>query len=117
MSQYLSRKTLLNATRKNRFSVKFMKDLENLISTVSVEITEKHIKDGTYARRLNISLAFFIHDALSLMDRGFVFSLIKTYLKKVGAIIIITHELAKFLQQIKNIFEFHRKIINFFCET
>ena len=83
MSQFLSRKSMLNAQRKNRFSVKFMKDLEGLVSMVSNEITEKHIKDVNYARRLNISLAFFIHDALSLMDRGFVFSLIKTYLKKV----------------------------------
>ncbi|CAI8007936.1 Dedicator of cytokinesis protein 7 [Geodia barretti] len=82
MSQFLSRKSMLNAQRKNRFSVKFMKDLEGLVSMVSNEITEKHIKDVNYARRLNISLAFFIHDALSLMDRGFVFSLIKTYLKK-----------------------------------
>ena len=60
-----------------------MKDLESLVSLVSNEITEKHIKDGSYARHLNVSLAFFIHDALSLMDRGFVFSLIKCYLKKV----------------------------------
>ncbi len=36
-----------------------------------------------YARGLNTSLAFFIHDAFSLMDRGFVFQLIRTYLKKV----------------------------------
>lgn len=41
------------------------------------------IQDGDYAKHLNTSLAFFIHDALSLMDRGFAFTLIKTYLKKV----------------------------------
>ena len=83
MSQYLARKSLLNAPRKTRFSVKFMKDLESLVSIASNDITEKHIKDTIYSRRLNVSLAFFIHDALSLMDRGFVFSLIKCYLKKV----------------------------------
>lgn len=42
-----------------------------------------HIQEGDYAKRLNTSLAFFIHDAFSLMDRGIVFILIKTYLKKV----------------------------------
>jgi len=31
--------------------------------------------------RLNSSLAFFLHDLLSVMDRGFVFSLLRTYMK------------------------------------
>jgi hypothetical protein len=31
--------------------------------------------------QLNACLAFFLHDLLSVMDRGFVFSLIKTYMK------------------------------------
>ena len=42
------------------------------------------MQDGDYAKRLNTSLAFFIHDAFALMDRGIVFILIKTYLKKVS---------------------------------
>ena len=42
------------------------------------------LQEGSFARRVNTSLAFFIHDALSLMDRGFVFTLIKSYLKKVA---------------------------------
>ena len=83
MSQYLARKNLLNANRKGRFSVKFMKDLESLVSMIATDITEKHISNTLYARRLNVSLAFFVHDALSLMDRGFVFSIIKCYLRKV----------------------------------
>ena len=40
-------------------------------------------QDKGYSCDLNTSLAFFIHDAFSLMDRGVVFGLIKTYLKKV----------------------------------
>ena len=40
-------------------------------------------QDKSYSCDLNTSLAFFIHDAFSLMDRGVVFGLIKTYLKKV----------------------------------
>lgn len=34
--------------------------------------------------RLNSSLAFFLNDLLSLMDRGFVFNLIRSYYKQVG---------------------------------
>lgn len=33
--------------------------------------------------RLNSSLAFFLNDLLSLVDRGFVFSLIRSYYKQV----------------------------------
>ena len=35
--------------------------------------------------RLNASLAFFLHDLLSVMDRGFVFSLIRSYMKDVNS--------------------------------
>ena len=34
---------------------------------------------------LNASLAFFVNDCLSLMDRGYVFSLIKQYCKAVSS--------------------------------
>jgi hypothetical protein len=34
---------------------------------------------------LNASLAFFLFDQLSVVDRGFVFSLIKTYYKQLSA--------------------------------
>ena len=99
MAQYLSRNGKLQASRKDHFSVKYMEDLETLIGSVAWEICQWHIKvhvnyvltqaellsmqDGSLARKLNTSLAFFVHDAFSLMDRGFVFTLIKTYLKKV----------------------------------
>lgn len=33
--------------------------------------------------RLNTSLAFFLNDLLSVMDRGFVFTLTKAYYKQV----------------------------------
>ena len=31
--------------------------------------------------QLNACLAFFLHDLLSVMDRGYVFTLIRTYMK------------------------------------
>uniref|UniRef100_A0AAR2KZ84 Dedicator of cytokinesis 7 n=1 Tax=Pygocentrus nattereri TaxID=42514 RepID=A0AAR2KZ84_PYGNA len=61
----------LESPRKNRFPERFMDDITALVSTILVE-------------RLNASLAFFLNDLLSVMDRGFVFSLIKTYWKQVS---------------------------------
>ncbi len=55
---------------------------------VVINVAPRPPQDANYARSLNISLAFFVHDAFSLMDRGFVFSLIKTYLKKVSSCLI-----------------------------
>ena len=118
MAQHLSNLGKLNSPRTERFSSKFMEDLDTLVGSVAMEICNKHvqvctimyiaatghststtlivydvilshmtslphIQEGDYAKRLNTSLAFFIHDAFSLMDRGIVFILIKTYLKKV----------------------------------
>lgn len=35
------------------------------------------------AEKVNISLAFFLYDLLSLMDRGFVFQLVRNYWNQV----------------------------------
>ena len=35
--------------------------------------------------QLNACLGFFLHDLLSVMDRGYVFNLIKTYMKDLSA--------------------------------
>lgn len=40
-------------------------------------------QDTEMVERLNTSLAFFLNDLLSVMDRGFVFGLIKTCYKQV----------------------------------
>uniref|UniRef100_A0A8C1YRL8 Dedicator of cytokinesis 7 n=1 Tax=Cyprinus carpio TaxID=7962 RepID=A0A8C1YRL8_CYPCA len=64
----------LQSPRKNRFPERFMDDITALVSTIDLELVE----------RLNTSLAFFLNDLLSVMDRGFVFSLIKTYWKQVS---------------------------------
>uniref|UniRef100_A0A3P9HBQ3 Dedicator of cytokinesis 7 n=1 Tax=Oryzias latipes TaxID=8090 RepID=A0A3P9HBQ3_ORYLA len=61
----------LDSPRKNRFPERFMDDITALVSTILVE-------------RLNTSLAFFLNDLLSVMDRGFVFTLIRAYWKQVS---------------------------------
>lgn len=43
------------------------------------------LQDTEMVERLNTSLAFFLNDLLSIMDRGFVFGLIKTCYKQVNA--------------------------------
>lgn len=43
------------------------------------------LQDTEMVERLNTSLAFFLNDLLSIMDRGFVFALIKTCYKQVNA--------------------------------
>uniref|UniRef100_A0A8B9HFI1 Dedicator of cytokinesis 7 n=1 Tax=Astyanax mexicanus TaxID=7994 RepID=A0A8B9HFI1_ASTMX len=63
-----------HSPRKNRFPERFMDDITALVSTIDLELVE----------RLNASLAFFLNDLLSVMDRGFVFSLVKTYWKQVS---------------------------------
>uniref|UniRef100_A0A8D2AXH0 Dedicator of cytokinesis 7 n=1 Tax=Sciurus vulgaris TaxID=55149 RepID=A0A8D2AXH0_SCIVU len=64
----------LDAPRKSRFPERFMDDIAALVSTIAKMV-----------ERLNISLAFFLNDLLSVMDRGFVFSLIKSCYKQVSS--------------------------------
>ena len=46
-------------------------------------------QDVELVERLNSSLAFFLNDLLSLMDRGFVFNLIRSYHKQVPKCLLI----------------------------
>merc|ERR1719300_153733 len=85
MVEHLATTNTLNAPRKRRFSDKFNDDILNMVASFTNEIITKHNKPGKKDRinRLNACLAFFLHDLLSIMDRGFVFSLIRTYMKDV----------------------------------
>jgi len=42
------------------------------------------LQENVLVKNLNISLAFFINSCLSLMDRSFIFQLIKLYCKAVS---------------------------------
>uniref|UniRef100_A0A670ZX08 Dedicator of cytokinesis protein 7 n=1 Tax=Pseudonaja textilis TaxID=8673 RepID=A0A670ZX08_PSETE len=75
----------LDAPRKNRFPERFMDDISALVSTIASDIVSRFQKDTEMIERLNTSLAFFLNDLLSVMDRGFVFSLVKTYYKQVSS--------------------------------
>merc|ERR1719206_496775 len=82
MVEHLATANTLNAPRKHRFSDQFNDDILNMVASFTVEIISKHRKQGRITQ-LNSCMAFFLHDLLSVMDRGFVFSLIRTYMKEV----------------------------------
>uniref|UniRef100_A0A8B9CXE0 Dedicator of cytokinesis 7 n=1 Tax=Anser brachyrhynchus TaxID=132585 RepID=A0A8B9CXE0_9AVES len=75
----------LEGSRKHRFPERFMDDVTALVSTIAGDIVSRFQKDTEMVERLNTSLAFFLNDLLSIMDRGFVFGLIKTCYKQVSA--------------------------------
>uniref|UniRef100_A0A8C9VSN1 Dedicator of cytokinesis 8 n=1 Tax=Scleropages formosus TaxID=113540 RepID=A0A8C9VSN1_SCLFO len=61
--------------RRSRFTDRFKDDITTIVSVVT-ELDQ--------AEKVNISLAFFLYDLLSLMDRGFVFHLVKNYCNQVS---------------------------------
>ncbi|OBS75940.1 hypothetical protein A6R68_17609, partial [Neotoma lepida] len=76
---------MLDAPRKTRFPERFMDDIAALVSTIAGDVVSRFQKDAEMVERLNTSLAFFLNDLLSVMDRGFVFSLIKSCYKQVSS--------------------------------
>ncbi|XP_041446320.1 dedicator of cytokinesis protein 7 isoform X1 [Xenopus laevis] len=85
MVQHLYFADKLDCPRKHRFPERFMDDIAALISTMANDVVTRFQKDTEMVERLNVSLAFFLNDLLSVMDRGFVFSLIKAYFKQVSS--------------------------------
>uniref|UniRef100_A0A670ZX85 Dedicator of cytokinesis 8 n=1 Tax=Pseudonaja textilis TaxID=8673 RepID=A0A670ZX85_PSETE len=73
MAQYVDNVRKQDVPRKGRFSNRFKDDIRTIVSVVTSEV------ESEQAEKINISLAFFLYDLLSLMDRGFVFNLIKNY--------------------------------------
>ncbi|XP_025223773.1 dedicator of cytokinesis protein 6 isoform X1 [Theropithecus gelada] len=74
----------LDTPRKLRFPGRFLDDITALVGSVGLEVITRVHKDVELAERLNASLAFFLSDLLSLVDRGFVFSLVRAHYKQVA---------------------------------
>ncbi|XP_076021315.1 dedicator of cytokinesis protein 8 isoform X2 [Genypterus blacodes] len=86
MAQHVSQ--LGNVPRRSRFSDRFKDDITTIVSVVTSEIGTilvKQQKELEQAEKINISLAFFLYDLLSLMDRGFVFQLVKIYCNQMSS--------------------------------
>ncbi|KAF4802994.1 hypothetical protein TURU_019556 [Turdus rufiventris] len=82
MAQYVHNTEKQDNPRRSRFSDRFKDDITTIVSVITSEIATlvvKPPKESEQAEKINISLAFFLYDLLSLMDRGFVFNLIKHY--------------------------------------
>ncbi|XP_053911097.1 dedicator of cytokinesis protein 8 isoform X1 [Cuculus canorus] len=82
MAQYVHNIEKQDNPRRSRFSDRFKDDITTIVNVVTSEIAAllvKPQKESEQAEKMNISLAFFLYDLLSLMDRGFVFNLIKHY--------------------------------------
>ncbi|XP_069803036.1 dedicator of cytokinesis protein 6 isoform X2 [Dendropsophus ebraccatus] len=85
MALHLHNSERLDAPRAQRFPERFVDDISALVCNVCSEITSRYLKDAELAERLNSSLAFFLNDLLSLMDRGFVFGLLRLYYKQINS--------------------------------
>uniref|UniRef100_A0A674JIR1 Dedicator of cytokinesis 8 n=1 Tax=Terrapene triunguis TaxID=2587831 RepID=A0A674JIR1_9SAUR len=82
MAQYVHNMDKQDTLRRSRFSDRFKDDITTIVNVVTSEIAAllvKAQKETEHAEKINISLAFFLYDLLSLMDRGFVFNLIRHY--------------------------------------
>uniref|UniRef100_A0A8C0ZYR3 Dedicator of cytokinesis protein 8 n=1 Tax=Castor canadensis TaxID=51338 RepID=A0A8C0ZYR3_CASCN len=79
MAQYVHNLDKRDSFRRTRFSDRFQDDITTIVNVVTSEI------ESEQAEKINISLAFFLYDLLSLMDRGFVFNLIKHYCNQLSA--------------------------------
>lgn len=80
MVEHLEQMRLISSTRKGRFSAQMTHDLLSLVENISRKIIDLHCSEAPKnAQSLNSSLGFFLFDLLSIMDRGFVFGLIKAY--------------------------------------
>lgn len=84
MCQHLQQTNGYEVARSLRFPARFVDDLTRLINMVTTEIINQYSKDYDFADRLNLSLAFFFNDLVSIMDRGFVFHLLKCYCQQMG---------------------------------
>uniref|UniRef100_A0A665V7C9 Dedicator of cytokinesis 6 n=1 Tax=Echeneis naucrates TaxID=173247 RepID=A0A665V7C9_ECHNA len=81
MAHHLFLTSKLDSPRRQRFPDRFVDDIAALVCAISADIAMlTYISSFSL---LNTSLAFFLNDLLSLMDRGFVFNLIRSYYKQV----------------------------------
>uniref|UniRef100_A0AAR2L5M7 Dedicator of cytokinesis 6 n=1 Tax=Pygocentrus nattereri TaxID=42514 RepID=A0AAR2L5M7_PYGNA len=86
MAHHLFLTSRLDIPRRQRFPDRFVDDIAALVCAISADIASRYhkVKDVELVERLNSSLAFFLNDLLSLMDRGFVFNLIRSYYKQIS---------------------------------
>ncbi|XP_013181338.1 PREDICTED: dedicator of cytokinesis protein 7 isoform X1 [Papilio xuthus] len=85
MVEYLYWSGAHEAPRKARFPDQFTDDLTTLVNNVTAEIISSYGSNSRLTQSLNNSLAFFLFDLLSVMDRGYVLALVRGYHKQMSA--------------------------------
>ncbi|XP_076270905.1 dedicator of cytokinesis protein Ziz isoform X1 [Rhynchophorus ferrugineus] len=82
MTQHLLTTGRIKMHRHERFSLDYLGQLENLSQTLISYVLTKYKDMPLETKELNRNLASFFKTCLSLIDRGFVFKLIKWYMDK-----------------------------------
>lgn len=85
MVEHLLHTKCLDASRRIRFSERFLDDITTLVHNVTSEIISLSTGDIRRAHKLNAALAFFFFDLFSVGDRGYVMQLLRSYTKQVQA--------------------------------
>ncbi len=68
---------VLEISFSERFPAEFCDQLASLVDNICIEIHSRATTGQLLARRLNISLGFFLRDLFVFMDRGFVMNLVQ----------------------------------------
>ncbi|XP_046338287.2 dedicator of cytokinesis protein 9-like isoform X11 [Haliotis rufescens] len=98
MTQYLIDTDRVKMPRNERFSPDYQYRVQNLLQIVVTLISQRHQEEGT--QNANRSLAFFVKNCFTLMDRGFVFKLVAKYIEIFN--VANNKELWKLYDQSKN---------------
>ncbi|XP_068242950.1 dedicator of cytokinesis protein 9 [Palaemon carinicauda] len=81
MALHLLTTARIKMVRNERFSEEYHTEVRLLVELVSSHIVQRHKETPVEARSANIALSHFLKRCLSMMDRGYVFGLIKLYLE------------------------------------
>ena len=85
MCEHLKYTQSLTKPRKGRFCEQFLDDVNMLVHNITSEIISRFVTDYKLVCSLNASVAFFVFDMFSIMDRGYVLNLIRAYCKQMNA--------------------------------
>ncbi|KAG5877388.1 hypothetical protein JTB14_027999 [Gonioctena quinquepunctata] len=82
MAQHLLSTGRIKMHRHERFSTEYLGRMENLMQVLIPYVLSKYKEMPLETKELNKNMAYFLKKCLSLVDRGFVFKLINTYMDK-----------------------------------
>ncbi|KAK4319158.1 hypothetical protein Pmani_009878 [Petrolisthes manimaculis] len=81
MALHLLTTARIKMVRNERFSEEYQTEVRSVVELVSTYIVQRYKDIPVDTRAANIALAHFLKRCLSMMDRGYIFGLIKVYLE------------------------------------